>query len=229
MNSSTSTWGLWNEACQAIRSNFFPGLFLWAVAAMVVGLYYGFAEARPIFTLIAQWKASGGFFYSVVSTALFAGLIPLLFLKILRSTRASATWGTLAFLVVFWGYRGFEIDLLYRIQGWLFGIEPTPATVSAKVAFDLFVYNVFWAASLQLLTYHWKNRHFRVDAFDGFPWKTYVQRRLPVALMSTWAVWLPVLILVYSLPSDLQIPLFNLAACFWSLVMATLTKPQAYA
>jgi hypothetical protein len=44
-----------------------------------------------------------------------------------------------------------------------------------------------------------------------------------MALVSTWVVWLPVTSLVYSLPANLQIPLFNLAACFWSLVMNTLT------
>ena len=88
---------------------------------------------------------------------------------------------------------------------------------------DMFVYNLIWAANLQLLTYHWKNSGFRFSAFSGFLWKDYFTRSLPIALVSTWVVWLPVVSLTYSLPANLQIPLFNLAACFWSLVVATLT------
>jgi hypothetical protein len=215
---------LWQEALAAVRHNFAPGLFLWGVAAVVVLLYYFVADSRPVFTQVSDLKAGGGFLYSILSTALFAGLIPFVFLKAMPSTRAQATVGTLVFTVLFWAYRGFEIDLFYRFQGVMFGTVPSLGTVAAKVAFDLFVYNVIWAASLQLLTYHWKNSGFRASAFHGFDWRGYFQRQLPVALLSTWAVWLPVLIFVYSLPSDLQIPLFNLAACFWALVMATLTK-----
>ncbi len=217
---------VWHEASSAIRSNFISGLVLWGLAAVVVLLYYFAADFRPVFNTVSGWKTSGGFLYSIFATALFAGLIPFLFLKFIPSTRVLATGGSLVFMVFFWAYRGFEIDLLYRGQGVMFGTDPSLTTVAAKVAFDLFVYNVIWAASLQLLTYHWKNSGFRFTAFQGFDWTHYFRRSLPVALLSTWAVWLPVLILVYSLPSDLQIPLFNLAACFWALVMATLTSKK---
>ena len=217
---------VWQEASGAIRSNFLPGLVLWVFAAVVVVVYYFVGDLRPVFNTVSGWKTSGGFLYSMVATALFAGLIPFLFLKAMPATRASATGGSLVFMVIFWAYRGLEVDFLYRGQGLMFGTDPTLTTVAAKVAFDLFVYNVVWASSLQLLSYHWKNSGFRLSAFRGFAWKEYFRRSLPVALLSTWAVWLPVLIFVYSLPLDLQIPLFNLAACFWALVMATLTSKK---
>jgi hypothetical protein len=208
----------------SIRANLVPGLVLWAVAATVV-VIHGFVPAsRGLFDTVAGWKAAGGFGYSIGATALFAGVLPFVFQKAMPSTRAAATWATLVFTTVLWAYRGFEIDLFYRFQALLFGSDPTPAAVAAKVAVDLFLYNVLWAAHLQLLTYHWKNSGFRPTAFSGYPWGDYFRQRLPAAILSTWAVWLPVLILVYSLPSDLQIPLFNLAACFWALVMGALTS-----
>jgi len=194
------------------------------VAAAVVLIHSFVPASRGVFETVAGWKSAGGFGYSIAATALFAGVLPFLFLKAMPSTRASATWATLIFTTVLWAYRGFEIDLFYRFQALMFGSEPTLGTVAAKLAVDLFVYNVVWAANLQLLAYHWKNSGFRSDAFTGFAWRDYFHKRLPVALLSTWAVWLPVLILVYSLPSDLQIPLFNLAACFWALVIGALTN-----
>jgi len=213
---------LWKEALGAIRANFAPGVVLWGIAAAIVFLYYSVPGTRPAFEVVAQWKSSGGFFYSIVATALFAGVIPFVFLWLQKKTRSYSTWQTLAFMTVLWSYRGLEIDLFYRLQSFLFGAEPTFGTVAAKVACDLFVYNVFWAAHFQLLAYHWKNSGFRRDAFLNYPWKGYFGRRFPVALVSTWTVWLPVVALTYSLPVNLQIPLFNLAACFWALVVTTL-------
>ena len=207
----------------SIRANALPGVVLWAVAAAVVLVHSFVPASRGVFDAVAGWKAGGGFGYSITATALFAGILPFLFQKAMPSTRSMATLGTLVFTTVLWGYRGFEIDVFYRFQAFLFGSDPTPGTVAAKVAVDLFIYNVVWAANMQLLTYHWKNSGFRSDAFAGFPWRDYFRRRLPAAIVSTWAVWLPVLIFVYSLPPNLQIPLFNLAACFWALVMGALT------
>ena len=220
---------LWKDALAAIRSNFAPGLVLWGIAAVIVFCYYAVGPARPAFDEIARWKYEGGFLYSIVATGVFAGVIPFVFLWSRPATRKDSTWATLVFMTGFWAYRGLEIDALYRFQGFLFGNDPTFATVAAKVAVDMFVYNLFWAASLQLLSYHWKNSGFKAAAFRGFAWRDYFRRRLPMALVSTWVVWLPVVTLTYSLPSDLQIPLFNLAACFWALVVATLTRPNSRA
>jgi hypothetical protein len=220
---------LWQEALAAIRFNFAPGVFLWFAASAVVALYYLAEPARPFFTALADLKSQGGFVFSVVATAVFAGLIPVAFLAARRATRAQVTWGTVVFLVVFWGYRGLEVDVFYRFQAWMFGAQATAGTVAAKVLFDMFVYNVVWAASLQMLAYHWMNAGYRFSTFRGFDWSHYFRRTLPVALLSTWTVWIPVVTLVYSLPGNLQIPLFNLASCFWSLVVASLTTRTAAA
>lgn len=218
---------LWQEALAAIRQNFLPGVILWGIATLVVASYYVWPAAHPVFAAVAAGKAQGGFLFSVASTAVFAGLVPFLVLRALPRSRSRATMSLLIFLVVFWGYRGFEVDLLYRFQGWLFGTTVSFFSVAPKVLVDMFVYNVVWAAATQLLAYHWQSQGFRTTAFRGFDGRQFVTRRVPVALISTWVVWIPVVSLVYSLPGDLQIPLFNLASCFWSLVMATLTRdPQ---
>jgi hypothetical protein len=45
--------------------------------------------------------------------------------------------------------------------------------------------------------------------------------------MSTWAVWIPAVTIIYCLPAPLQIPLFNLVLCFWVLVLSFISKRPA--
>jgi len=217
--------GLLRDAAASVRANLGPGVLLWVVAMAVVGSFFWWPAARPAFETVAGWKATGGFLYSFVATAVFAGLIPWLVTRVLPASRAQSTWSGLVFLLVFWGYRGIEIDLFYQLQSALFGTEGTWQTITVKVMVDMLVYNVVWAASLQLIAYRWKNGGFRSTAFRDFTWKRHFSHDFPIAVLSTWLVWIPVVALTYSLPPDLQIPVFNLAACFWSLVVSTLTLP----
>ncbi|MEI8093671.1 MAG: hypothetical protein WCG80_05625 [Spirochaetales bacterium] len=229
MKSSQAVSPLWHDVTGALRANFLPGVVLWLLACTVVGSYFLWDQARPFFDTLGAWKSGGGFLYSIVATSIFAGLIPWVVLRLLPGTRSQATASSLVFLVVFWAYRGLEMDAFYRLQGLMFGNDGSLGSIAAKVLFDQFVYNVFWAGGYQLLAYHWKDSGFRLSAFRGYDWKGLLSHRLPVLLVSTWLVWFPVAALMYSLPADLQIPVFNLVACFWSLVVATLTKPKASA
>jgi hypothetical protein len=44
-------------------------------------------------------------------------------------------------------------------------------------------------------------------------------------LFSTWIIWIPAVTIVYSMPTNLQIPLFNLTLCFFVLVI-TIAEPK---
>jgi hypothetical protein len=49
-------------------------------------------------------------------------------------------------------------------------------------------------------------------------------------LISNLGVWVPTVCIIYALPSALQLPLFNLVLCFFTLLLAHLAhteKPQA--
>jgi hypothetical protein len=45
-------------------------------------------------------------------------------------------------------------------------------------------------------------------------------------LFSTWVVWIPAVSIVYSLPSALQLPIFNLVLCFWCLLLTFVTGSE---
>jgi len=75
----------------------------------------------------------------------------------------------------------------------------------------------------------WKDGGFKRSAFAGLTLKRFVTRDCVRALLSGWSVWLPMVCIIYSLPSELQIPLFNIVLCFWVLLLSALMANRAKA
>jgi len=219
-----STFHPIRDGLAAARANVVPGLVLQAFALAIVLTYYFVPASAPLFGALATLKAQGGFGFSALATAVFGGLIPFLALKAAPATR-NTPWSHLIFFVVLWAYRGVEVDVLYQVQSWLFGAGNAPQTVVAKVLVDQLVYNPFWAVPLQVLAYHFLNSGFSPRAYSGYDWKAFVLEKVPTAVISTWGVWIPMVSIIYCLPSDLQIPLFNIVLCFWVLLITALTRP----
>jgi len=221
-----STYNPLREGLHAARLNLIPGLVLQAFALLLVLGYYFWPAFHLALAQLAEFKSEWGFAYSIVSTAIFGGLIPFLYLRFNPRTRTATPWKFLAFYLLFWAFRGFDVDLLYRIQALLFGSTPDAPTVIKKVVVDQFIYNPLWAAPLQILAYHWMDNHYSRRAFRDYSWREFFRRKIPTTMISVWGVWIPMVSIIYCLPSDLQIPLFNLVLCFWVLLLTALTKPK---
>jgi hypothetical protein len=58
---------------------------------------------------------------------------------------------------------------------------------------------------------------------DLFTLPHYRDKILPT-LVATWAVWIPLMAIIYSLPLALQFPLFALALSFWVLLLTYMTN-----
>ena len=136
-------------------------------------------------------------------------------------------WPHLVFFALFWAWKGVEIDFLYRSLAALFGNDPTPAVIARKVIVDQFGYNLLYAAPVGSLVFAWKDTgfHWAPVAADVRAGRWYYRRAFPV-LLAVWALWIPVVCCVYALPPALQMPLFNVVLCFWSLLFATITARQ---
>lgn len=205
-----------------------PGLVLQGAALALVLTYYFVPAAAGFFATLGRWQTEGGFAFSAVSTAVCGGVIPFLFLRAHRDTRATHPWSHLGFFIAYWAWKGAEVDLWYRSLAWVFGHDHAVRTIVSKILADQFAYNPFYAAPCGNLFFAWKDAGFRwgpvlADIRAG-GW--YRRRVLPV-LISVWCLWIPVVACVYSLPSPLQMPLFNIVLCFWSMLFAHITSRQA--
>ena len=106
---------------QGLKQNFVPGLILWILGLGLVGTYYLVESARPLFLQISAWKQDYGYAYSAFSTALFGGLLPFVFMRLTgRGGRGSPLLYGFIF-VIYWAFRGIDVDAFYRLQAMIFG------------------------------------------------------------------------------------------------------------
>src|SRR5881394_1169817 len=130
----------------------------------------------------------------------------------------------LAFTIPTWGIDGILVDLMYRMNAIWFGDVTTVWVVTAKILVDQLSYNPFFAAPAEVLVYEWKNEGFSWKSLRrAFTWKHYRDKIVPT-LLATWAVWGPLMAIIYSLPFALQFPLFSIALTFWVLLLTYMTN-----
>ncbi|MEN9404420.1 MAG: hypothetical protein RL091_3123 [Verrucomicrobiota bacterium] len=217
----------WKAGLHSIRSLLFPGLVLQAVALALVLAYYFVPATADFFGRLAAWQSAGGLVFTAATTALCGGLLPFLFLRLHSDTRHSHPWPHLIFFMLFWAWKGSEVDLWYRGLSWLYGDGHDTFTIARKVLSDQFGFNPFYAAPVGNLCFAWKDAGFRWRpvAADLRAGRWYARRVLPV-LMAVWFLWIPVVCCVYALPLPLQMPLFNVVLCFWSMLFAHILSRQ---
>lgn len=198
------------------------------LTAAAVASYYWVPAVHGALDELARFRDRWGFAYSAISTSVMAGVLPFLYLHFNPQTRAAHPWPHLAFLVIFWAYKGAEVDALYRAQAYVFGATPTAPTVLAKMLVDQMVYNGLYAAPLAVLIYAWKDAGFRWAGplADLQTPRWYVRRVLPV-LLAVWAVWVPAVCCIYALPLSLQLPIASLLNCFWVILFSLITTRSA--
>ena len=228
--SSATEEAPWQAGLHSARTLLRPGLVLQAAALGLVLAYYFQPSAQTGFAQLAAWSRNGGYGFSALTTALCGGVLPFLFLRLNPATRGGYPWPHLVFFTLFWAWKGAETDLIYHTLTAVYGGDAHAGTILRKVATDQFFLNPLYATPVGSIMFAWKDGGFRwapvwADLRAG---RWYARRCLPVQL-SVWALWLPVVCCIYALPSPLQMPLFNVVLCFWSMLFAMITARQNHA
>ena len=113
--------GLKRKIFSALKDNIIPGLFLWCIGIALVASYYLNESSRSLFLGIIQLKEEYGFLYSAISTSLFGGLIPFVFMRLSGRDQVGNSLFHGVVFVAYWALRGVDVDAFYRLQGWIFG------------------------------------------------------------------------------------------------------------
>jgi hypothetical protein len=215
----------WRGGLRAARANLRPGLVLQVVALALVLAYYWHAPTHRIVAHLSALRVDLGLVSGIVSTGFCGGVLPFLYLRYGPRGGARLGWRQGAFLTSFWAYKGLEVDLFYRLMAWTVGTNHDVWTVVIKTLLDQFVYCPVLAVPLTVVAYEWSESGFsaaRVVADIRVPgW--YGRRVLPM-LISSLGVWLPGAAIIYSLPTPLQLPLQNIVLCFYTLLIAHLSR-----
>ena len=210
------------------RANLAPGLVLQAGALALVVAFYIHAPTRTALTHLADFRVAHGFWVGILSTGIFGGVIPLLYFRARRATRRRYTWAQGGALIAFWSYKGLEIDLFYRLLARVVGERTDAATIGTKMLLDQFLYCPAFAVPATVLYYAWTDAQFEAApvAADLRAGHWYRRRVMPV-LISNLGVWIPAVCIIYALPTPLQLPLQNLVLCFFTLLLAHVTRELA--
>lgn len=153
LSAPTAPEAPWRAGVRGARANLLPGIALQLGALALVIAYYRHAPTRETLERLAAWRTELGLTYSIVSTALFAGLIPMLYLWANPATRATYNVRQGAWLTFFWAYKGLEIDLWYRLLAHVIGEGADARTIAIKTFLDQFVYCPIFAVPLTMFGY----------------------------------------------------------------------------
>src|SRR5437016_4750989 len=211
---------------EAARANAKPALIIQAIMlALAIG-YYASPRAAEALGSLAEFKRTHGLRFVIVASVLAGAILPEIFLVLFfqRGRPQTGNLRNLAFTIPVWGFDGSLVDLLYRSEAhWLGDVAELPV-VLGKICIDQFGYNILFAAPFGVLTYEWKNSGVSMQPVrDLVTWPHYRDKILPT-LLATWAVWIPLMAIIYSLPLALQFPLFGLALTFWVLLLTYMTN-----
>jgi hypothetical protein len=207
------------------RANLVPGLALQALALSLVLAYYHVPSVQAALGRLAEFRMRTGLFYGIIATGFFGGLLPFLYLRAQPSTRSRYSLSQGIGLTLFWGYKGIEIDLLYRFLAWFVGEGTDVATIVSKTVIDQLIYCPLFAVPVTWAMYAWLEHQYEARPvwarFRASGW--YTREVLPI-MVSNAVVWLPAVAIVYLLPTPLQLPLQNIVLCFFTLLLAHLTR-----
>jgi len=204
----------------AIGANLLPGLCL-QLFALSIGLsYFYWPASLQVFQFFADLKGQYGVVYAAISTSLFGGLLPFLYMYISGKIRFLPIQ-QLIFYVIIWAFLGSLISGFYTFQVVLFGDGTDWLTILKKTAFDQFVFSVFITSPFISLAFLWKDQQFNWRKTKTLI-ADLIKVQIPTTVVTTWIIWIPAVSLIYMMPSNLQIPLFNLVLCFFVLILAIL-------
>lgn len=209
---------------EAFRANRMPCILLNGVVVTLVSSYFFVPSVASAWTAVGDFKQRWAYGFSLSSTIIAAVLMPSAVQWAMGTLPTEYRARRILLLALFWGYRGMEIDLFYHLQEWLFGSRRDAMTLLKKVALDQFVASPLWFVPTYVVFLRW--------ADQGGSWKrakaTFTRdfwlRTCPTVLCTNWLIWIPTVLLVYSLPAPLQFPLFSIVMCFFILLVTLMAR-----
>lgn len=208
----------WKIGLQSARANAIPGVILQIAAVLLILGNHFCAPFQAILDVVAGWQTRYGIAFLGVGYLFFSGLLPITITLAVPSLRPKSPVLAFLFAVIFWTVIGVIVGLFYRLQSLLFGDGRDLATLLAKIAVDQFIFTVLWGAPIVAITHQWKDHNYQFSAVKPLlthDW--YARYALPMLVMN-WAVWIPSLFVIYSMPPSLQPHIAGLISGFWSLM-----------
>lgn len=208
----------------AAKGNFVPGLFLQSGLVAVFLLYFLHAESRAFLDRVAEFKDATGYLFAFVAALIAGGVLPVV-MKVLvfRGGKfGPAERSDLVFMSLLMGFMGVVVDALYRFQTVLFGSGTDLRTMVSKIAVDQFVFTTFLFIPFQVGLTTWRREKWTLPALRRVFTRGFVLDQLLPVMIACWALWIPMLCVIYAMPAGLQVPVYVFVVCFWMMIFTAI-------
>jgi len=202
-------------------------LAIQCISLAVVVAYYSLDGAAEFFAMIAQFKTQGGVVFVMLTTVISGGLLPEVLKRLFSPQAAQPSTKELLHQFLMWAGVGILVDAFYLLQSVLFAFESDIGTLLAKILFDQFVFAPLICIPLIISWFMLYESHYNLrNWLKQLTPQNLALRTLPLWLTSL-CFWPIMLTTVYSLPADLQFPLFLFANAAYSILMIFIARSQA--
>lgn len=214
----------------AFRANIKPGAILWALMLLFFMAYATNANFSAGLGKVSAYKISVGYPFSFGVYVLFAAIMPEI-LKIIFFQKGRATLqnlNNLIFVGLIFGVIGIISDIFYSYQAMWFGEGNNLRTLLYKAFVDQFMYSPV-ANFILVAIFFLRENGIRLEVITRVLSVQFVFAKvLPVAVAG-WCVWIPGVMLVYSMPTALQLPVASIILCFWVMIFSFVAaqKPES--
>ena len=210
----------------AAKANLLPGLLLQCLMLVFFSLYIAHEGTKQFLGEVANMKQEAGYAFSFFSYVIAGALLPELlrigFFQSGKPTRRNLRLFLTA--IPLWGGMGMLVDLLYRLQSGWFGTGHGWETILYKVLVDQLLFSPFISAPIIVGWLLLRDHRFHPSAWKKIFCAGFVFEKVFPVVVAGWCVWVPGVVLVYFMPSLLQIPVAVIIQVFWVLIITTMEE-----
>ncbi len=206
---------------QSAKANLIPGLVIISLAALLVAAYYTFPSVQQALEGLRSVRQSWGLAFTMLSSAVGAGLIPGIYLMAVgKARRGGRGWLDVLFTCLVWATTMILVDYFYAFQDWFWGSGVTLGILLAKMLLDQFVFTPLLSIPYMAFGFRLRDLNYSFQALRQAVRDDWILKVIIPMLVACWLTWIPGTLVVYSLPLSLQVPLMVLVQCFFALEMA---------
>ena len=213
------------KAFDAVKANVKPGIALWIILVIFMSCYWKIPAFKASLGSLGELKAEIGYLFSFTVYFVFAGILPeilkIIMLQNCRPVKKNLT--EMVYTGLIFGIVGVVVDIFYKIQGSIFGSGKSISVLTCKTLVDQFIFSPIINTNI-ILAYLWREHKFNYHATrKSLCVSKMINKMIPI-MLANWSVWIPGVIVIYAMPSDLQIPIASFILCFWVLIITFMSR-----
>eukprot|EP00931_Biecheleriopsis_adriatica_P118629 TRINITY_DN9398_c0_g2_i1.p1 TRINITY_DN9398_c0_g2~~TRINITY_DN9398_c0_g2_i1.p1 ORF type:complete len:409 (-),score=69.72 TRINITY_DN9398_c0_g2_i1:293-1447(-) len=213
-----------------IKKNRVPTCIAIVVGVTILALFYLVPQSKPFFQQVQQVETANPIVFSMISSVVCGGLIPMLLQVILTKRMPTPLLGQVLFILAFWTFLGVWVKGQYSVITWLFGSSVDAVTLVKKVAIDQFVISPF-------VNYVWITAcfRFRDSRFSCSAFAESLRDRRSLLLqyfgmnICNWSTWMPGATIIFAMPTSLQMPIWAAIMVFYSSLLTLVSADASQA